>query len=271
MGKGSNDESTTKNKVEPWAPLKPYLMGAAQDAKALYEQGAPGYYPGQATAPMSSYSRQGLDALAQRGAYGSDLSRAAQSELTNTINGKYLNSNPYLSQAINVATQPIKDAFSGEVMPGIDSNFSSAGRYGSGLQGQLYNDANAQLGQQIGNVSTNMSYQNYGDERQRQMQAMLFAPEMAAQDYKDILALQDAGQGYDKYNQSLIDADMARYDYNANSGYNWLSNYIGLLGGFPGDSSTQVSKTPRPSTAETIGGYILSNAGDAAKAYAGGA
>lgn len=270
MGKGSNDSSTTKTKVEPWAPLKPYLMGAAEDAKNLYNQGAPSYYPGQTYAPMSSYTKQGLDALAQRGAYGSDLSRSAQSELTDTINGKYLNSNPYLQGAINAAVQPITNAFSGEVMPGIDSNFSAAGRYGSGLQGAAYNDANTTLAQQIGNVSTNMAYQNYGDERQRQMQAMLFAPEMAAQDYKDILALQDAGRGYDQYNQGILDADMARYDYNQNADYNWLSNYIGLLGGFPGNSSTQTAKTPRPSTLETIGGYILNNMGNAAKAYAGG-
>lgn len=270
MGKGSNDESKTVNKVEPWAPLKPYLIGAADDAKKLYGQGTPDYYPGNAVAPMSSYSRQGLDALAQRGAYGSDLSRSAQDELTNTISGNYLNSNPYLQGAINTAIQPITNAFSSQVMPGIDSNFSDAGRYGSGLQGQAYNDANAQLGQQIGNVSTQMAYQNYGDERQRQMQAMLFAPEMAAQDYKDILALQDAGKGYDQYNQGLIDADMAKYDYNQNADYNWLSNYIGLLGGFPGNSSTSTAKTPRPSTLETVGGYILSNAGNAAKAYAGG-
>lgn len=270
MGKGSNDKATTTNKVEPWAPIKPYLMGAAKDAKDLYGQGAPSYYPGQTVAPMSNYSRQGLDALAQRGAYGSDLSRAAQSQLTNTINGDYLNSNPYLQGAIDTAVRPVTDAFTSSVMPGIDSNFSAAGRYGSGLQGAAYNDANALLGRQIGDISTNMSYQNYGDERQRQMQAMLFAPEMAAQDYKDILALQDAGRGYDDYNQSLIGADMAEYDYNQNADYNWLSNYVGLLGGFPGNSSTEVSKTPRPSTLETIAGYIASNAGNAAKAYAGG-
>lgn len=270
MGKGSNDESKTVNRVEPWAPLKPYLMGAAEDTKDLYDRGAPSYYPGQSVAPMSSYSRQGLDSLAQRGAYGSDLSRSAQDELTNTITGKYLNSNPYLQGAISAAVRPVTDAFTSSVMPGIDSNFSSAGRYGSGMQQGAYNDANETLAQQVGDIGTNMAYQNYGDERQRQMQAMLFAPEMASQDYKDILALQDAGKGYDMYNQSLIEDDMARYDYNANLDYNWLSNYIGLLGGFPGNSSTQTAKTPRPSTLETIAGYIASNAGNAAKSYAGG-
>lgn len=270
MGKGSNDESKSTTKVEPWAPLRPYLIGAARDAKALYDRGAPDYYPGQTVAPMSSYSRNSLDAMAQRAAYGSNLTRAAQGQLQKTINGDYLNGNPYLQGAINTAVRPVTEAFTSSVMPGIDSNFSSAGRYGSGLQGAAYNDANTTLAKQVGDISTNMSYQNYGDERQRQMSAMAMAPQMAQQDYYDIGMLGQAGEGYDKYNQDLINADMARYDYAQNADYNWLSNYLGLLGGFPGNSSIQTAKTPRPSTLETIAGYIASNMGDAAKGYAGG-
>jgi hypothetical protein len=123
-------------------------------------------------------------------------------------------------------------------MPGIDSNFSAAGRYGSGMQQGAYNDANQTLAQQVGDIGTNMSYQNYGDERQRQMQAMLFAPEMAAQDYQDLAMLGQAGQGYDQYNQNLINADIEKYNYNQNSDWNFLNDYIGLLNGASGSSST---------------------------------
>lgn len=253
MSKGGGN-TKTQTTTEPWSGVKPYLTSGYKDAQALYKQGAPGYYPGQSTAPMSSYSKQALDATAQRAAYGSDVTRAAQGQLTNTINGDYLNSNPYLQGAINTAVQPIKDAFSGEVMPGIDSNFSAAGRYGSGLQGQAYNDANAQLGQQIGNVSTNMAYQNYGDERQRQMQAMLFAPEMAQQDYRDLGMLGQAGQGYDQYNQNLINADIEKYNYNQNSDWNFLNDYIGLLNGASGSSST--TKAPGQAPMSPITGAL---------------
>ena len=257
---GGGDSSTkTKTTTEPWSGVKPYLLSGYKDAQNLYNSGAPSYYPGQTTAPMSSYSKQALDATAQRAAYGSDLTRSAQGQLQKTINGDYLNGNPYLSQAINVATQPIKDAFSGEVMPGIDSNFSSAGRYGSGLQGQAYNDANAQLGQQIGNVSTNMSYQNYGDERQRQIQSMFFAPQMAQQDYADLAMLGQAGQGYDQYNQSLINADIAKWNYNQNKDWNYLNDYLGLLNGATGSSST----TTQPQQGSTAGGAITGALGGA--------
>ena len=255
MGKssGSGKQKTTTT-TEPWSGVKPYLLSGYKDAQSLYNQGAPGYYPGQATAPMSSYSKQSLDATAQRAAYGSDLTRSAQDQLQKTINGDYLNSNPYLQGAINAAVQPITNAFSSEVMPGIDSNFSAAGRYGSGLQGAAYNDANQTLAQQIGNVSTNMAYQNYGDERQRQIQGMLFAPQMAQQDYNDLAMLGQAGQGYDQYNQNLINSDIEKYNYNQNADWNYLNDYIGLLNGATGSSST--TKAPGQAPMSPITGAL---------------
>lgn len=271
MGKGENDTATTVQKQEPWKPVQPYLEGAMRDANAMYSRGAPGYYPGQTVAPMSSYSKAGLDALAQRAAAGSPVSTAGQNQLMSTLNGSYLSAgNPYFQGALSAATRPMVNAFNDQVMPGLDSNFSSAGRYGSGAHALASSDAGAQLTDQIGDVASQMSYQNYGDERQRQMQSMMFAPDMAAQDYKDITALQAAGQGYDQYNQNLINANMQKYDYNANAPYNWLANYVGLLGGVPGPSQTGTTTTPRPSVGEQIGGVVLGGLGTAANVYAGG-
>lgn len=253
MSKGGGKTKTTTT-TEPWSGVKPYLIGGYKDAKNLYDQGAPGYYPWETLAPMSSYSKDALDATAQRAAYGSDVVRSAQGQLTNTINGDYLNSNPYLQGAINAAVKPITDAFSNQVMPGIDSSFSSAGRYGSGAQTQAYSDAENNLGQQVGNVATNMAYQNYGDERQRQMQAMLFAPQMAQQDYNDLAMLGQAGQGYDQYNQNLINANIDKYNYNNNKDWNFLNDYIGLLNGATGGSSTTTA--PRQGSTSPLTGAL---------------
>lgn len=237
MGKSSGTQKT-KTTTEPWSGVKPYLLSGYQDAQDLYNQGAPGYYPGQATAPMSSYTKQALDGTAQRAAYGSDVVRSAQDQLTKTINGEYLNSNPYLQGAIDTAVRPVTEAFASSVMPGIDSNFSSAGRYGSGMQQGAYNDANTAMARQVGDIATNMAYQNYGDERQRQIQSMFFAPEMAKQDYNDLAMLGQAGQGYDQYNQNLINADIEKWNYLQNADWNFLNDYIGLLNGATGGSST---------------------------------
>ena len=259
MSKGGSQKAKTTTTTEPWSGVQPFLKSGYQDAQALYKQGAPGYYPGQTIAPMSSYTKNALDATAQRATYGSDVTRAGQDQLKSTLNGDYLNSNHYLQGAIDAAVRPITNAFNSEVMPGIDSNFSAAGRYGSGLQGAAYDDANAQLAQQIGNVSSQMAYQNYGDERQKQMQAMLFAPQMAAQDYIDLGMLGQAGQGYDQFNQNVINANIDKYNYNQNADWNFLNDYIGLLNGATGGSST----TTAPKQGSTAGGAITGALGGA--------
>lgn len=232
-----NSETTTK--TEPWGAVKEYLKGGYRDAQSIYNQGAPGYYPGQTVAPMSGFTKGSLDSMAQRGADGSPLINAAQGQLTNTLNGSYLEQgNPHLQNAIGAATRPVMQAYNDQIMPGLDSNFSSAGRYGSGAHAMASADAGGQMMDQVGDISSQMTYQNYGDERQRQIQGMLFAPELAAQDYKDIGMLGQAGAGYDRHNQNVINADVQKYNYDQNSDWNFLSDYMGMLNGAPGGSTT---------------------------------
>lgn len=257
MGMGSSGSSKQKTTTtsEPWSGVKPYLTSAYDQAQTLYNRGAPAYYPGQTQAPMSAYSKNALDATAQRAAYGSDLTRAAQGQLTNTLNGTYLNAgNPYFQGAVQAATRPMINAFNDQIMPGLDSNFSSAGRYGSGAHALASADAGAQLTDQVGDVASQMAYQNYSDERQNQIRGMLFAPEMAQQDYNDLAMLGQAGQGYDQYNQSLINANIDKYNYNNTAQWNMLNDYIGLLNGATGGSSTTTA--PRQATTSPLTGAL---------------
>jgi hypothetical protein len=101
---------------------------------------------------------------------------------------------------------------------------------------------------QIGDIGSQMSYQNYGDERQRMMQGAGLSPMLAQQDYLDIDALGKAGMGFDQYNQSLIDADMRKWDFNQNREMDWLRNYLGLLQGQGGGTTTQYQPGPNPFT-----------------------
>jgi hypothetical protein len=248
MGKGQNNKTTQKTTADPWKPIQPYLKDAFSDAQGIYNQGAPGFFPGQTVAPMSGYSQQAFQSMAERARNGNPLMGQAQGEIGKILSGGYLdpNNNPGFQGALNAAIRPMTQAFSNEVMPGIDSSFSSAGRYGSGMQGQAYNDASQNLARGIGDVSSNMAFNNYGMERGNMMNALGMAPGFAADDWKNISMLGLAGQGLEGYDQRMIDADRERYDYNANKDMSWLQNYVGLLGGAPPPGSTSTMKTPAP-------------------------
>ena len=245
MSKGS--KTTTNTVSEPWSGVQDYLKSGYESASSLYDKGAPKYYGGNLVAPMSGYTSGALDSMANRAAQGSDLTRSAQGQLQSTMRGDYLNAgNPYFQNAVSAATRPVVDAFNKTVMPGIDSGFSAAGRYGSGAHALASSDAGNNLMTQVGDISSQMAYDNYSAERDNQIKGMLFAPDLANQDYIDINALGQAGQGYDSYNQSLIDADLQKYNYNQSKDWNYLNDYIGLLNGAVGGSSTTTSPVQRP-------------------------
>jgi len=248
-GKGGDDNDARQTTTsEPWSGVQPYLKGGYQDLSTLYKRGAPGYYPGQTVAPMSGYTTGALDAMAQRATAGSPLTRAAQTSAQNTLSGQFLdpNSNPHLRSAMDAATRPVIDNYMKNIAPGLDSTFSAAGRYGSNSMIDARQGAATDLSRAVGDITSNMAYQNYGDERQRQIQAGLYANDLANQDYMDINNLGLAGQGFDQHNQALIDANVDKYNYNANKDFNWISQNLGLLNGAVGGSQTTTQKAASP-------------------------
>lgn len=264
MGGGKNNKTKTVNTADPWKPIQPYLKGAFSDAEGIYQEGAPGFFPGQTVADQSAFTTQAYQNMANRALAGNPLMGQAGNEVSRILSGEYLREgNPFLQNAIATATRPVTEAFRDVVMPGIDSSFSSAGRYGSGLQGEAYRDAQTDMARSVGDIATNMAMQNYGMERGNMMNALNMAPGFAANDYRDISMLGLAGQGMDEYSQRLIDAERERYNYEANKDMNWLSNYIGLLGGAPPPTTTSTTKTPAPSPWPALAGL----AGQAASAY----
>lgn len=248
MGGGKNNKTKTVNTADPWKPIQPYLKGAFGDAEQFYQEGAPGFFPGQTVADQSAFTTQAYQDMARRAMEGNPLMGQAGGEVGKILSGAYLdpNNNPAFQGALSAAIRPITDAYRNEVMPGIDSSFSSAGRYGSGAQTQAYSDANQDLSRSIGDVSSNMAFNNYGMERGNMVNALGMAPGFAADDWKNISMLGLAGQGIDDYNQRLIDAERERYNYEANADMNWLGNYIGLLGGAPPPTTTSTTKAPAP-------------------------
>lgn len=242
---GKDDEKVSSMVSEPWSGVRDYLKGAYKDAQKIYGGGAPKFYPGNQIAPMSGYTSGALDSMAQRGKQGSPLIDSAQGMMGDTVSGDFLRKgNPYLQGAIGSATRPIIDQYTKTVIPGLDSAFSSAGRYGSGAHELASGEAYGSMMDAVGDVSSNMAYENYGDERQRMIQSAGLSPMLAQQDYVDIDALGKAGMGFDNYNQSLINADMKKWDFNQNREMDFLSRYLGLLNGASGGTQTQTQSQP---------------------------
>jgi len=95
----------------------------------------------------------------------------AFAQLQSTANGNYLNSNPYLDQMYGKAAKGMSRAFAEGTAPGIDSQASQAGRYGSGMHANIKDAAGQKFGQSLSDLATSIYGGNYATERQNQLGA----------------------------------------------------------------------------------------------------
>lgn len=218
---------TTKvvNTSDPWKEQIPYLTTGFKEAQKIYNAPGPDYFPNSTIAGPGGTTLAAQDAQAGRAITGSPVNDAAKSQLTGTLNGDYLNNNPYMNAMLDQTFQQIR--------PQLDSQFAG-NSYGSSAHQASIADAYSRAGTQLG-------YQNYNDERARQLSAVGMAPTIANTDYTDIAALKDVGSAQDAQTQAQLGDQVARWNQQQNKQQSKLDQYMGNIKGNYGGTSTQAT------------------------------
>lgn len=229
-GGGGGGSSTTQNQLDP--TVRPFVEYGLNEAKGLYQTTSPQYYSGQTYISPSAQTQTALQAAQNRAMAGNPLLPAAQQQQQDVIGGQYLNANPYFNQAIagagQAATQTYYDALNAAT-----SGASRAGRYGSNVMQEQQNRAANTFANTLANKYGELSYQNYAAERARQEAAAAQAPTLAAADYADIQQLANVGKAAEQYQQTALQADIDRFNFEQNKPYQKLSAYLGAAYGAP--------------------------------------
>lgn len=273
MGGSSSRPSGVSRTVvsnNPPAFQQPYIERGFEAAQTQFETPRT-FYEGSTVVPFSTQTQAGLDAMQTRAEAGSPLVTAAQDLTAATMRGDYLSpdSNPYLKSAMDAATRPMTEAFTQDVMPGIDAAFSSAGRYGSGLQANQQARASEDYLQALGDVGSKMAYSNYADERGRQVDAATTAPGMAELDYLDPSRLIDIGAAYEGMAERELQEDIDRHRFAEDEARIRLGEYLPAVTG--GEWST--SSTDQPIYSDDTSrylGYGAAGAGILGNLFGGG-
>ena len=232
-GSGGGGSSTTKTSSELDPTVRPFVEYGLQEAKGLYQQPGPSYYPGQTYIGPSAQTSSALQAAQNRALMGSPLTQAAQQQQLGTIGGGYLSAgNPYLTQALAGPTQQATQAYN-DAIKAAQGTASMAGRYGSGVSADIQNRAAQTLSNTLANKYGELAFGNYQTERARQEAASGLAPQMAAADYADIQQLANVGKTAEGYQQTALQSAIDRYNYEQNLPYQKLSSYLGAAYGSP--------------------------------------
>ena len=235
---GGGGGNVTKTEIDPF--LKPYVTYGLEEGKKLYEGSNPSFFPGQTFVGPSDATNQALQMAQQRATAGSPLLQAAQQQQLATVQGRGVN--PFLQGALSAAYAPTVEAAQ-EATRGLQSQASTAGRYGSGAMGQIAQRQAAGLGRGLGESMSNLAYQSSEAEAQRQANAIAGAPALAQADYTDIQALLKAGQGGEEYQKAALQDQMNRYNYEQQLPQQKLQQFANLFTSVPGGQKTETTQT----------------------------
>jgi hypothetical protein len=238
-GGGGSQESKTTTSIDP--RIAPYVEFALKEGQRLYQGAGPKFFEGQNYVSPSEATQQSLQMARERALGGSPLIKAAQQETLDTIAGKGVN--PFLAGALEGVNRQAGQDYTKNIQA-LQSAASSRGRYGSAAQGQQEGQAQDIFARNIAEAGNRMAYQSAEAERQRQVNASQYAPQMANADYFDINQLLKVGQAGESYDLSKLQADMNRFNYNENLPQMKLSNYANLFSNVPQGSQTTQTATP---------------------------
>lgn len=193
---------TTTQDSSPWAPQQPYLTEGFSRAKGILDAGPQQYYPGQTVADTSGQTSQGQFDAFGHATQANDLNKF-------TTGGGFLTAgNPYFQGMVNQIGQAMR--------PSIDSTFAANGRLGSGAHANAFASA-------LADKAGTLAYQNFGDERGRQI--------AAAQDYSAPNAMMGVGAQLEAKDKQYMDDALARWNFNQNADQTALSQYMNTVGG----------------------------------------
>ena len=139
-------KTVTKN--EPWAPAQPYILKGLEQSGAVFDQQQPS---------LNKFSGMQMDTYGRLAPGSEQGIMGAQGLVNDTLSGKYLQGNPYLDGMLNQTRDHITN--------GVNGQFTSAGRYGSGMHAGI-------LAKALADAENQARYNNYATERGYQNQAV---------------------------------------------------------------------------------------------------
>lgn len=212
---GGGTSTTTPEIPEELKPLaKLYVQQAEGIAQTPFQE-----YDGQRYAGLNDTQNQGIQMAIDRAQGGSATFDNAENSLNQFIAG---GANPYLDQMFNQGAEQVRN--------NVNSNFSQAGRYGSGAHTDVLTDS-------LGDMATQMYGGAYENDQARRMQAMGMAPQFANQAYQDAGQMMNVGGIQQQDAQNPLDFAYDQFSQQQDYPFRQLQATGGVISGNMGSST----------------------------------
>jgi hypothetical protein len=239
-GGGGGGNQQTTNELDP--NVVPYVKDALSKQQALYNEGAPDYYGGQTYLNPNTQQQQAINMMTANAGVNNPMLQNATNLNNQMIQGDFLQNNPNFDAVMNTAGRKATDLYNTATQSTM-GNVSQAGRYGSNAHARLASNNSSNLAQSLADTAGQYSYQNYANERGNQINAMNNAGAIAGNQNIGAQNLMNAGNAQAGFDQTALNADIARHDYGQNAQQQHLSNYTNAVWGAPGGSTSTTSSS----------------------------
>lgn len=235
-----------EQQADPWGAQQPYLRRGFEEAEREILEQPRSYFPGSTVVPFAPETEAALGLQTARAIGGSPINMAASQELQRTLGGGYLGmGNPYFQGMVERAVQPLRREYEETILPGIQSQFAGAGRYGSGAMGRQMGRAAEDYMRTVGEIGTGLAFPTYEAERTAMQRGLAFAPQIAAQDYADIERLGQVGAAREQLSGQQLQEQIARHNFEQQEAAARLAQYMNLIQGTYGGQQTGLTTQPQ--------------------------
>ena len=249
MSGGATQVSTST--TEPWEAQQEFLTRGFESAANLYDRGAPKYYGKETLAgfdPATTFAQTstlgyagGPRAAAQQAAAENRLIQGLGAEIDTAR----------FDPMMDYLGRQMKSNLETNVLPGIRESLvkyqPGGSTRGDLVQARAISDAN----QQMLDKAAQMTYDAYTGAQDRALRYGSLYPTIMGAPLSMYEAMSGVGDQRRAMTQATIDRDMARYEYEANAPQNALRNYMAMVSGDYGSTTTQT--TPGPSGLSQLG------------------
>ena len=239
-GGGGGGQSQTSNALDP--NVVPYVKDALSEQQRLYNEGAPEYYGGQTYLNPNAQQQGAIDMMTANAGANNAMLQNSTNLNNQMINGDFLQNNPNFNAVMDTAGRKATDLYN-NAMTNTNSQASMSGRYGRDAHAKMASNNSSNLAQSLADTAGQYAYQNYATERGNQINAMNNASTIAGNQNVGAQNLMNAGNAQAGFNQTALDADIARHDYGQNAQQQHLANYTNAVWGAPGGSTSSTSQS----------------------------
>ena len=242
----SGGSKVTTQSSEPWDAQKDYLTAGFKQAGDIYSKGPADYYSGPTLAgftPSEAAAQKGIAGYVT-GPRAAGQQSYAEGALTRGLSGQ-IDLSKFNPMMESLGSQ-MKSQLTGKVLPGIRQSMVQYQPGGSSRGDLVQSQAISAANQQMLNKAAEMYGGAYQGAQQRATQWGGMYPSIMNAPLAAYGALGQVGEQQRGMQQEAINRDMAKYQYDVSKPQSQLANYMSMISGDYGGTTTQVAPGQSP-------------------------